>query len=221
MPTRSEARKREWEDPITRARRCAGVSRAAKQRYESQEERELASKRAKAAYRNNPELVEKNRQHLRKLNIARRGKPAGALGLSNSPEYRVLDAMIQRCHNPKTKYYANYGGRGIKVCDAWRGRGGFAKFYQYVGPKPTPKHTIERIDNDGNYAPGNVRWATRLEQMRNWRRNKMVTLNGRTQHVAAWARELGVNEQVLRYRLKAGWSLEHLCDPPRRKKAMH
>lgn len=88
-------------------------------------------------------------------------------GMSASPEHRLWRAIIQRCHNPRNTEYRNYGGRGIRVCDEWRNS--FERFFADVGPKPSPELTFDRINNDGNYEPGNVRWATRTEQMRNTR----------------------------------------------------
>lgn len=84
-----------------------------------------------------------------------------------SSEYRSWTHMIGRCENPKDKDYHHYGGRGISVCPRWRHS--FSAFLADVGPKPTPRHSIDRINNDGNYEPGNVQWATRSQQMRNRR----------------------------------------------------
>ena len=85
-----------------------------------------------------------------------------------SPMYKTWSTMIQRCTNPNYKSFADYGGRGISVCEEWMIS--FEAFEMYMGPKPTPQHSIDRHpDNDGNYAPGNVRWATKSEQRRNQR----------------------------------------------------
>jgi hypothetical protein len=88
-------------------------------------------------------------------------------GLSESVEYRLWKAMIQRCHNPRNSEYRNYGARGIRVCQRWRHD--FTAFLADVGFKPARQLTLDRVDNDGDYQPGNVRWATRSEQMQNTR----------------------------------------------------
>lgn len=87
-------------------------------------------------------------------------------GMRSVPEYHIWASMNQRCSLVTHKFFHRYGGRGIKVCDQWRLD--FAQFYKDVGPRPSPKHSIDRYpNNDGNYEPGNVRWATPLEQARN------------------------------------------------------
>lgn len=88
-------------------------------------------------------------------------------GLRKAPEYRLWQNMVQRCGNPNNPRYDDYGGRGIRVCARWRKS--FAAFYADVGPRPSAKHSIDRIDNDGNYEPGNVRWATAYQQVHNRR----------------------------------------------------
>lgn len=89
-------------------------------------------------------------------------------GMSRTREYHVWDAMIQRCTNPNDHGWAHYGGRGITVHPSFRAD--FLAFYAEVGPRPTPRHSIDRIDNDRGYEPGNLRWATHSEQTRNQRR---------------------------------------------------
>ena len=91
-------------------------------------------------------------------------------GLGKPPEYNSWANMIQRCHNPSRPKFRYYGGRGISVCAEWRDS--FAAFLAYIGPRPSPRHSVDRFpDNDGNYEPGNVRWATQKEQVANSRSN--------------------------------------------------
>jgi hypothetical protein len=86
-------------------------------------------------------------------------------GQSKSPEYKAWCQMRERCSNSSLDRWDHYGGRGIRVCDRWMNN--FPAFFADLGPRPTPEHSLDRIDNDGNYEPGNCRWATRSEQQRN------------------------------------------------------
>lgn len=123
----------------------------------------------------------------------------------NSREYGVWCSMMNRCNNPNTVGYKNYGARGIKVCRRWHT---FENFDADMGPRP-PGGTVERIDNNGPYSPRNCRWATRQEQGQNKRNSRLLSHKGRTQTMAEWARELGVHASAILYRLnKPGWTLE-------------
>jgi hypothetical protein len=117
--------------------------------------------------------------------------------------YGSYFCMVQRCHYTTSRDYPRYGGRGIKVCDRWRGRGGFARFLEDMGPRPEG-HTIDRIDNDGEYTPENCRWATHLEQNNNRQHNVTVTLHGATMTVGTWAYLLDIHPTVIHARLKRG-----------------
>lgn len=93
-----------------------------------------------------------------------------AHGMRDTTEYKIWSGMIQRCYNPSKRGYENYGGRGITVCDLWRGS--FLSFLSHVGMRPSDLFSIDRINNEKGYEPGNVKWSTRLEQANNTRRNK-------------------------------------------------
>ena len=120
-----------------------------------------------------------------------------------SGEYSSYHSMLQRCYNPKQKWFKNYGGRGIKVCDRWRES--FEAFLEDMGPRPEGL-LLERIRNDGDYEPGNCKWATRSEQMRNTRVTRQLTWNGETRVIVAWAEKLGIPAQIIHSRLFAGWT---------------
>lgn len=143
------------------------------------------------------------------LGVTRHGDSSGG---SISAEYETWSGMKNRCISPNDISYPNYGGRGIAVCDRWRDS--FESFLADMGRRPSPNHSIDRIDNTGNYEPGNVRWATRTEQQRNLRSNRLLTFNGETRCMADWAGETGLSPQVISYRLKIGWSIERTLTTP-------
>ena len=123
--------------------------------------------------------------------------------------------MIRRCSDPLDLGFMRYGGRNIIVCMRWRKS--FRAFAEDLGERPSPRHSIDRIDNNGNYEPGNVRWATRKEQQRNRRGNHLVTANGITRSVAEWSEALGVNWATVAQRLKLGWSPERAVTQARQR----
>lgn len=131
---------------------------------------------------------------------------------SPTPEYRSWQKMIQRCTNPNGNAYHHYGGRGITVCDRWLHS--FENFLVDMGERPSLSHSIDRIDTNKGYSPDNCRWATKKEQSRNTRRNIMVTYNGKTQCISAWAEELGINKKTLSDRIKRWESLEIAFNTP-------
>lgn len=134
-------------------------------------------------------------------------------------EYRAWKSVKYRCYqknNPKYKYY---GQRGIVMCDAWLND--YPQFLQDVGRAPSPQHSLDRIDNDGNYEPGNVRWATMIEQRRNNRAGKkMITCRGKTMRQVDWSKVSGVDERYIHARLRNGWPIEEAIFRPVWKRGM-
>jgi hypothetical protein len=124
-------------------------------------------------------------------------------GMSNTPEFQTWARMLGRCNNPNNNKFKDYGKRGIKVCEAWEHD--FMAFFKHVGPKPSSKHSIDRIENDGNYKPGNVRWATKSVQANNRRTNHTVEIHKWTLSLAQWAHFVGIPQYVISLRLKRGW----------------
>ena len=122
-------------------------------------------------------------------------------GSCEDTEYWTWCSMKNRCFNPNEWHYHRYGGRGITICERWMT---FANFLEDMGRRPTPTHTLERRDNNGNYEPSNCRWATPMEQANNRSTSRWVTVDGQTLTVAQWARKLGKPQQWLRGQLKRG-----------------
>lgn len=114
--------------------------------------------------------------------------------------------MIQRCHNPNNQDFGRYGGRGIVVCDRWRAS--FADFFADMGSRPSKAHTLDRIENNRGYEPGNVRWAVKRVQMNNTRGNRRVAAYGAARTVAEWAVLTGVHPDRIYKRLNRGVSPE-------------
>jgi hypothetical protein len=133
-------------------------------------------------------------------------------GAMNAAEYVVWCRMKSRCLAPTDGAYPRYGGRGITVCDRWRNS--FENFLADVGPRPSPRHTLERIDNDGPYSPENCCWATPKEQGRNKRTNHLLTFQGETRCLTDWAESTGLRVSTLYRRLKNGWSVERTLTTP-------
>ncbi len=128
-------------------------------------------------------------------------------GMRNTPEYRSWTHMRDRCYRETDKRYKNYGGRGISVCDRWRKS--FTAFYEDMGKRPTDKHSIDRIDNNGNYEPNNCRWATKQEQADNRSNGYRFTYGGKTLTIRQWSNESGIAYDTLRQRLlRYKWSIE-------------
>lgn len=132
--------------------------------------------------------------------------PSRGSGRRKDPLRGRWRSMLDRTTNPKNHRYPDYGGRGIAVCERWKSFQGFA---EDMGPTFSPELTLERIDNDRGYEPGNCRWATVIEQARNKRTSHFVTFRGHTKTIAEWAELLGLNYDTVRGRLtKQGWSVE-------------
>ena len=123
--------------------------------------------------------------------------------MSKTPEYRSWLNMKARCCNPNHKGYSDYGGRGIAVCDRWLN---LENFLADMGIKPTPKHSIDRINNDGDYSPDNCKWSDSKDQANNRRSNRLITIDDVTLTIAQWAKKMGFGRNVIWDRLEAGWS---------------
>ena len=127
-------------------------------------------------------------------------------------EYVTWCSMRQRCADPASRSYPLYGGRGITVCDEWRDD--YAAFLAHVGRRPSPRHSLDRIDNERGYEPGNVRWALPEVQARNTRSNRLITHDGQTFCLAEWSARTGIHRATIDVRLGLGWSPERALTTP-------
>lgn len=127
------------------------------------------------------------------------------------PEYVLWVQIKQRTGNSNDRSFPSYGGRGIRMHPPWAKS--YEEFFAYIGRRPSPRHSLDRKDNDGHYEPGNVRWATPVEQSRNKRNNNLLTAYGKTQTITEWASELGIYWGTIASRLKSGRTVEQALVP--------
>lgn len=133
-------------------------------------------------------------------------------GMRKTPEYTAWCNMKNRCYDPTNKYFNDYGGRGIKIFHEWQND--FMAFFDHIGPKPTPKHTLERVDNSKGYFPGNIIWDSRQAQANNTRHNHHITIKGTTKNVTQWAKTIGVKPSLIYNRLWLGWNSQRAVLQP-------
>lgn len=133
-------------------------------------------------------------------------------GHAKSRVYSIWAGMIQRCTDPnQPAKFRRYGARGIRVCERWRT---FENFLADMGEPPSRRHSIDRINNEGHYEPGNCRWADQSQQNNNTRANRLLTFAGKTQTQSEWAKETGMSQFALHQRLAHGWSVERALTTP-------
>ena len=122
---------------------------------------------------------------------------------STTPEYNAWASAKARCENERHPKYPSYGARGIKMCDRWKEN--YVAFLEDMGRRPSPSLSIDRIDNDDDYEPGNCRWAMPIEQGNNRRNNRRIEVNGVSKTISEWARVIGISPCTLGQRLRSGW----------------
>ena len=131
-------------------------------------------------------------------------------GMKYTREYEAWCRMISRCTNPNHPSYHRYGGRGIQICKRWRESA--EAFYEDMGPRPSPIHSIDRIDNDGDYTPDNCRWATPEQQARNRSTNHIIEHDGRALCIAEWAEAIGAGYYALYGQLRRGATMADIIE---------
>lgn len=131
-------------------------------------------------------------------------------GLTSTRAHKAWCGMMDRCYNIHGKYYENYGGRGITVCERW---GKFENFFADMG-QPPDGLSLDRIDNNLGYEPKNCRWSTAKEQSRNRRYNRVISFNGESGCIGYWSERLGFKRGALLARIRAGWSIENALTKP-------
>ena len=132
----------------------------------------------------------------------------------SASEYHAWSSMKSRCFNPNVHSYKRYGARGITVCERWSD---FQNFYEDMGPKPSCKHSLERLDTNGNYEPKNCVWADAFQQASTRTNVRSIEAFGKVMTAAAWSRETGITATVIRNRLDSGWDVAKALSVPVRK----
>ena len=133
---------------------------------------------------------------------------------TRKPLYNIWQMMLRRCDDPNFKDWHLYGGKTppTTICQRWRES--YDAFEADMGARPSPRHTIDRIDSHGHYEPGNCRWATPKQQARNMSRNRYVTHEGQARTLAEWAERTGIPYMALFYRFERGWSIGRALTAP-------
>lgn len=140
-------------------------------------------------------------------------------GMYKTSIYKTWSSMKARCNNPNRVGYENWGGRGIKVCKRWND---FVNFFEDMGERPSSSCSLDRINNNENYSKENCRWATRKEQNRNHRGNRMLKYGGKEMTLTCWAEKIGIKPKTLSYRINGlGWDVEKALTMPIETKYRH
>lgn len=130
--------------------------------------------------------------------------------MSGTPQYHAWVAMRARCNNPNDAAYANYGGRGIGVCERWSV---FENFFEDMGPRPA-RFQLDRVDNDGDYTPDNCRWVAQRDNLNNKRTSHVIEHGGERLTVSQWAERLGIHPRTLFNRIHRGWAIDRALSAP-------
>lgn len=160
--------------------------------------------------------IERGREHGATINLRHGEASQDGRGHKMTPTYAAWSQMKSRCNNPKHSNYKRYGGRGIRVCERWSES--YETFLEDVGERPSPKHTLDRKDNDGNYEPGNVRWATAMEQNRNTSSNRTIDINGVVKPLSEWLEHFGRARKTFYQRITRGMTEQEALETPLQKK---
>lgn len=124
------------------------------------------------------------------------------------PLYETWSGIKDRINNPNNPGWHNYGGRGIKICDRWKDS--FQNFIDDMGPRPSDKHSIDRIDNDGDYCPDNCRWATRKQQANNKQTSISITIGNQTKPISEWCKHYKIKYATALWRFNHGWAIDKI-----------